>query len=256
MVLAIVYIAGGILLYFIQDKILFHPKSLPRDHSFVFGQPFEELNIPFEGENLSIIKFRPPAPRNGIVLFYHGNMRNVEHYKKYPSIFTRNGYEIWMIDYPGFGKTTGKRSESVIYRQAHLMYAMAAKQLSSDSILVYGKSIGTGVASFIASSRPHQKLILETPYYNIDALARHYLPMYPVMPMTRYAFPNNTYLKKINTPVTIFHGTGDEIIPYAQAQKLKKENPAIELVSIAKGRHNNLSDFPVFQAKLDSLLSN
>ena len=168
--LGLIYLAGGIVLYFIQDLLLFHPKPLPPNHLFSFTQPFQELNIPVDDRNLSIIKFRTDSAPKGIVLFFHGNMENVEHYSQYPSLFTRNGFELWMIDYPGFGKSTGKRNEKNLYRDALLMYEKASKEIDRDSIIVYGKSIGTGVAAYLASERPVRRLILETPYYSMDAL--------------------------------------------------------------------------------------
>lgn len=248
-----VYLIGGLLLYLMQDKILFHPKPLPNDYSFQFNQPFEELNLPFKNNNLNILKFKQ-TNRKGIVLFYHGNMENVEHYKQYPAFFLRNNYEVWMIDYPGFGKTTGKRTEEIICEQALLLYNLALQETSSDRIVIYGKSIGTGIASYVASNKNCRQLILETPYYSIPSLARHYFPMYPAQSMIRYSFPIHEYLRKIKAPVTILHGTRDEVVPYAQSKLLKKENPKIELVTIEKGKHNNLSSFDVFQRKIDSIL--
>src|SRR5678815_10550 len=130
-VLIIIYCVGGLVLYFAQGLILFHPQPLGRNYHFKFEQPFEELNIPHGKNNLSIVKFQPDEKRNGIVLFYHGNMENVEHYKTYPSIFLKNNLEVWMIDYPGFGKSTGKRTEKIMDDEALLMYDMALKQTSS-----------------------------------------------------------------------------------------------------------------------------
>jgi alpha-beta hydrolase superfamily lysophospholipase len=254
-VLIFIYVLGGIVLYFIQDRILFHPQPLPKDHHFSFDQPFEEINIPFEKENLSIVKFKPNNTSKGIVLFYHGNMENVEHYKNYPDFFLRNGYELWMIDYPGFGKTTGKRSEKTIDEEALLMYDMASKAIGGDSILIYGKSIGTGIAAYVAANRNCRRLILETPYYSIPAMARHYFPIYPVNLLIKYCFPVHEYLNKAKASVTILHGTKDEIVPYQQSMLLKNEHPAIDLITIENGKHNNLSTFAVFQRKIDSLLA-
>jgi uncharacterized protein len=249
-----IYLIGGIILYFVQDRILFHPKSLSKDYKFLFEQNFEEVNIPLGKENLSIVKFKCDSNRKGVALFYHGNMENVEHYKNYPAYFLRNRYEIWMIDYPGFGKTTGKRTEKIIDEEASLMYDMASKEISSDSIIIYGKSVGTGVASYIASLKKCKRLILETPYYSIKSLAKHYFPIYPVTRMVKYSFPNHDYLKKVNAPITILHGTNDEVVPYKHSLCLKEESSKIELVAIKNGKHNNLSDFTLYQSTLDSLL--
>lgn len=183
-------------------------------------------------------------------------MENMEHYRQYPAFFIRNGYECWMLDYPGFGKTTGKRSESLIYSQALEFYSLARKELPADSLVIYGKSIGTGIAAYVASGEACRQLILETPYYSIDALARHYFPIYPVMPMTKYSFPTTTYLHAIKAPITLIHGTKDEIIPYRQAVLLKAENPPALLLTIEGGRHNDLANFPEFGKAIDSLLAN
>jgi pimeloyl-ACP methyl ester carboxylesterase len=161
-----------------------------------------------------------------------------------------------MIDYPGFGKTTGNRSEGIIYEQALKMYELAKETTGADSIIIYGKSIGTGVAAYVAAHRPLKQLLLETPYYSIKALAKHYFPVYPVAVLSKYNFPIFQYLKDVRAPVTILHGTSDGIIPYQHALKLKKEIPEIKLVTIRGGEHNNLLSFMEFNKAIDSALLN
>lgn len=250
-----IYLLVGILLFFMQDLLLFHPTALPKTHIFSFSQPFEEVNIAVDKRNVSVLKFPTGSIRKGIVLFFHGNMQHAEHYKEYPSFFTQNGYEIWMPDYPGFGKSTGKRTEENMYKDAVMLYDLALKIVPSDRIVIYGKSIGTGVAAYLASIHSARRLILETPYCSISALGRHYFPVYPVMPITRYVFPIYQYLKKVKAPISIFSGSDDGVIPHKQAIQLKEENKQVELITIAGGRHNNLSGFKLFRSKLDSLLN-
>lgn len=253
--MVILYLAGGIFLYFFQEVFLFHPTPLDRDHRFRFDQPHSELNIPFEEDNLSIVKFSSSGVRKGIVLFFHGNRQNVERYRQYPAVFTRNGYEVWMIDYPGFGKTTGKRSEQRLYQQALFMYGLAMKETSPQELIIYGKSIGTGIASFLAANRDCRQLILETPYKNIAALAKHFFPIYPVR-LGKYSFPVQDYLEKVKVPITIFHGTEDAVVPYRQAADLASQIKNVELITLQKGEHNNLFSFGLYQSKMDSLLLN
>ena len=244
-------------LYLFQDALLFHPQKLPADYKYQFHIPFNEINYPVTNEkNLSIVQFTvPDSVCKGVVLYFHGNRKNINRYAPYAINFTKNDYEVWMIDYPGFGKSTGERNEQALYDDAYRLYKMARTRFSADSIIIYGKSMGTGIASQLAASRNCKRLILETPYYSIDALAKHYFFMYPVRPMTKYAFPNYKYFEKITDPITIFHGTDDEIIPYRHSKKLmKKVTSQGELITIEKGKHNNLNDFEIFQRKLDSLL--
>jgi uncharacterized protein len=252
--IVIVYLAGGLLLYLFQDMLIFHPKSVAQQHKFSFNEPYEELNLSYRQDNLSIVKFKPASARKGLVLFFHGNMENVEHYKQYPSLFTKNGFEIWMIDYPGFGKTTGKRTENIMYEQAMIMYKKATEQIQPDSIVIYGKSLGTGLASYVASQVRSRLLILETPYYSIRELAGDLFPMYSFIPLTRYNFPNGEFLKKTQTPTVILHGTKDKVVPYHHGKRLADENKKIELVTIENGRHNDLFGFELYQRKMDSML--
>lgn len=253
LVLATLYLAGGLALYFLQERLIFHPVPLPAGHLFSVPGHFTEVNVRRPAGNLSYLRFSPAGAPRGIVLFFHGNMKNVEHYGRYPGFFTRSGYEVWMIDYPGFGKTTGKRSEQRMYEDALFFYDQAA--LEGKPLVIYGKSIGTGVAAFVAAQRPCRQLVLETPYYSLTEMARHFLALYPVRPLLRYRFPTYQYLQSINAPVTLLHGTRDELIPYTQALRLQQLRPGIGLVTIPGGRHNNLADFPLFQQALDSVLA-
>ena len=251
-----VYIAIGTGLYFLQEKILFHPQKLSPEHVYNFPTPFKEINLAVNNEkNLSIIQFSvPDSVCKGVVLYFHGNRKNIERYAPYAVNFTKNNYEVWMMDYPGFGKTTGKLIEQIMYNDAATLYQMARARFSKDSIIIYGKSIGTGVASQLASVKDCKSLILETPYYSIRALMKNYAFIYPVSRMAKYHFPTHKYFKKIEVPVTLFHGTKDEVVPYRQSLKLVKENPGVRLVTIDKGKHNNLNDSPLFHQQLDSLL--
>jgi alpha-beta hydrolase superfamily lysophospholipase len=214
------------------------------------------VNLAVTGEkNISIVQFTvPDSVRRGIVLYFHGNRENINRYAPYAVHFTRNHYEVWMMDYPGYGKSRGKRSEKILYEDALLFYRMALSKVPVDSIILYGKSLGTGIASQLAMVRECKKLVLETPYYSMDALGRHYFFMYPVMPLSKYSFPTHEYFAFIQEPITIFHGTRDRVIPYRHARWLAGKNPRVELVTIPKGRHNNLAEYPQFQRKLDSLL--
>ncbi len=253
----LVYVILGACLYFFQEKFLFYPEKLPTDHVFHFDNPFREINVRVNNEkNLSIVQFTVPDPVcKGVVLYFHGNRRNIERYAPYASNFTKNNYEVWMIDYPGFGKSTGERNENILYDDGLQFYKMARARFSKDSIIIYGRSLGTGLASHLASVRDCKRLILEAPYYSMYALAGHYAFIYPVEWMCKYHLPTYRYLQKTTVPVTIFHGTSDEVIPYNNAKRLMRvAGPGAALVTIEGGKHNNLNDFPLFHQKLDSIL--
>lgn len=246
----------GIAIYYLQDSILFHPEKMTKDRSYHFAIPHKELNIPFnDSANINVIEFTTAGPAKGVVLYFHGNRKNIAWYAGYASNFTKNGYEVWMMDYPGYGKSTGVLTEQRLYDYALQLYTLAASRFAKDSIVLYGKSMGTGLAAYIASRKNCKKLILETPYYSITSLSAHYFPLYPVGRMIHYKIPTYEYLQRVIVPVTIFHGTSDGVIPYSNAAKLKPFlKPTDQFITIEGGSHNDLNDFPLFHQKLDSLL--
>jgi uncharacterized protein len=253
-----IYCAVGLALYYLQEVFLFHPEKLPKDYVYQFEQSFEEVNIAFnETDTMNMVKFFPKdTVRKGVVLYWHGNKQNIVRYAKFVNQFTKHGYEVWMEDYPGYGKSTGERTEKKLYEQALQVYKLAAGKYNSDSIILYGKSLGTGIAAFVAAQTNCKKLILETPYNSIPGLFSCYAPVYPAQRMSVYKLPVNEYLQQVKYPVAIFHGTGDWVVPYRCAKKLTSVlKPADVFITIPNGNHHNLYTFEVYQQKMDSVLT-
>lgn len=256
-VLVIIYVVGGIALYFLQDAILFHPLSLNRSHKYNFKEPHQELRMGLnDKDTISLVSFSSTDTlHKGVVLYFHGNKRNISWYARFMPYFTKHGYEVLMIDYPGYGKSTGKLTEQKLYDWALKVYALARQRYAADSIIIYGKSMGTGIAAQLASIRPCKRLILETPYYDFPSVISHYLPIYPIRWMLHYELPTHKFLPSIKIPVSIFQGTKDILVTYSNAKRLKpllkKED---EFVTIKGGGHNNLYTYRELTEKLDSLL--
>ena len=256
-IIALVYASIGIALFYLQEKILFHPQKLSSNYQFKFNGRFEESFIAFDdNDTMSLVKFFPEMkPSRGVVLYFHGNMKNVEHYASYMKPFLKNGYEVWMEDYPGFGKSSGKITEKKLYEQALQVKKMADVKFSTDSIIIYGKSLGTGIAANVGSRTKAKMLILETPYYSISSLFNSYAFMYPTSLMSTYKIPTYQFLEDVVYPVIIFHGTDDGVIPYRCAKKLKKVlKPMDKFVTIEGASHNNLNKTSIYFNAIDSLL--
>lgn len=257
-VIVLLYSIIGIAMFYLQDYILFKPEPFEKGHQFHFNTPFREVNIPFnEKDTMNMVQFFPTdSVRKGVVLYFHGNKQNIERYAKFASAFTQNGYEVWMEDYPGYGKSTGSRTEQKILYQALQVYQMALAKYSKDSIVLYGKSLGSGIAAYVASQTNCKRLILETPYYSIPDVFAAYAFIYPTQRMITYKIPTYEYLQEVNYPVTIFHGTNDWVIPYRCASKLKTVlKPTDEFITLENGTHHNLAGFELYKRKIDSLLN-
>jgi len=256
-ILVLLYCAIGIALFYLQDYFLFHPIVLARDYQYKFDISSREMDIPFnETDTLNMVQFFPTdSARKGIVIYFHGNRGNINRFARFASNFTKHGYEVWMPDYPGYGKSVGVRNEKKLYQQAAQVYKLALTKYKKDSIVIYGKSFGTGIAAYLASVVDCKQLILETPYYSIPDLFNCYAFIYPTGRMANYKIPTNEYLQEVKVPITIFHGTDDGVIPFRCVTKLKTVlKPTDLFITIEKGTHHNLNEFPLFQQKLDSLL--
>lgn len=253
----LVYGLVGICIYYLQDYFFFQRVPLPGNHTYAFGMPYKEVNLAFDKiSNINIIQFESAGnSKRGAVLYFHGNRKNISWYAKYAPAMTKAGYEVWMIDYPGFGKSTGKLEEELLYAYALQMYKLARKKFSPDSLVIYGKSMGTGIATQLAGHYPAKRLILETPYYSFASVGAHFFPIYPMEQMVHIKLPTYEYLPQVKIPVHIFHGTTDWIIPYSNSKKLQPFlKTGDEFITIDGAGHNNLSEYPLFQHKLDSLL--
>ena len=256
-VLILVYCLIGIVIYYLQDKLLFHPQPLDANYKYNFGVPFTEVNLPYsKNSTINIVQFHAQGPVvKGVVLYFHGNKQNIERYAPAAPLFTSKGYHVWMIDYPGFGKSTGAFTEQQLYDWALIFYKLARARYSADSIILYGRSMGTGIASQLGSIRNCKALILEGPYYSIPSIFDSWLPVYPTNKMIHYKLPTWQYVQQVGAPVIIFHGTDDRTIPYRNAKKLQPYlKPGDLFVTVEGAHHNDLREFPLYRQKMDSLL--
>lgn len=245
--------------YNYQQFFYFQPKPLALKHKFEFvpGVKYVETKLAFDKETIvDVIKFLPKDTAKGIVLFFHGNRFNVEHYSEYAPYFTKRGYECWMPDYPGYGRSTGEMNMEVLEQLSLQLYKMARVKYRPDQIVIYGKSLGTGIAAYLASIRDCRHLILETPYYSLATLTGSYLFFMPVHLLMKYNIDTYKYFKEITAPITVLHGDKDELIPLSNALSLMpylKLNDAFYVVP--GGHHNTLPHYPLYHTVIDSLMN-
>lgn len=241
-----------------QESLIFYPEILSPGYPFAFSEPFEEVTVPVVAATLNALLFKAQNSR-GVVLYLHGNAGSLRTWGAVAGDFTSRGYDILIPDYRGFGKSTGKiTSEKQLLDDGLAVYRLLTKTWPENRIIVYGRSIGTGVATFIARSEKPKMLILESPFLNlIDLASYHYsfLPR-PILSMAlRYPLRNDRWISDIACPVFLFHGTKDNIIPFDHSVQLERLISAPHrLIRVEGGDHNDLSDFGVFARELDQIL--
>lgn len=248
----------GASLYFLQEKLLFLPTVLSQDYQYEFDSPYEELFLkPAQDVSINALHFKTKNPK-GVILYFHGNAGDLSRWGTIAEYFVAKNYDVFIMDYRTYGKSTGKLSEQAFYEDAQYCYEYLLKQYSENEITLYGRSLGTGIANYLASRNSPKQLILETPYFSILDVAKHRFPIFPIKKLMKYAFPSNAFIIDVKCPITIFHGTHDSVVPYASAEKLKNVAPSelTTFITIEGGGHNNLIEFEVYRNSIVDILGN
>ena len=250
---------SGAFFYAFQNSFIFQGDVVALDHQWNLAevQPAVEFNIPFDSTmNINVVRFQPATDSlSGIVLYFHGNRRNIQRYARSSRAFTELGYECWVVDYPQYGKSTGELNVENLHEIALQLYRRANAQVASDSIVIYGKSLGTGIASFLASRRDARALLLETPYYSLSSLISEYAYMVPTPFIIENNLENGYYLSLTDEPVTIWHGTEDQLIPLQEPLLLTENFKAGDTLIIVPGAgHNGIPRSDVYKESLRRIL--
>jgi alpha-beta hydrolase superfamily lysophospholipase len=250
------YLLCIIVAYVFQEQFIFQGKSLPADYKFSFSLPHEEINLEAkDGAKINAIYIKTSKTPKGVVLYFHGNADNLQRWANYHTDFTQRGYDFFAIDYRSYGKTKGRPNLENLYSDATLAYDFVEKKYPADSIIIYGRSLGTGIATQLATRKPARLLVLETPYNTIrSVMATRFIPLW--MPFSlKYPLENVLSLPQVPIPVTIFHGTKDALIAYELAEKLRPVLTEKDtFITVPGGGHKNLTDFSEFQEGLDTFL--
>ena len=247
-----------LLLYLFQEKILFHPEVLPKDFVFEFDHVFEEIYLPSEdGAELHGIHFKNQDPK-GVILYFHGNSGSLRRWGELTTFFVEKNYDVVIMDYRGYGKSTGTLTEQRLYDDAQLFYEYVLKQFSENEIIVYGRSLGTGIAIKVAADNEPEQLVLETPYYSIQEIAETKFPFIPTANILKYRIPSHEMIQDVRCAITIYHGTNDQVVPFTSGKRLFESipNKNKKFIVVPGGSHNNLILYQEYLSTIDSALGN
>ncbi len=253
---AVFYIMIGTSLYFLQEKLIFLPTTLDNTFQFEFQDQFEELFLEAEdGAIINALHFKADQPK-GVILYFHGNAGDLSRWGTITSYFVEKHYDVLVMDYRTYGKSTGKLSEKALYDDALMCYSHLLKTYSENDITIYGRSLGTGMATYIASVNDPKQLILETPYYSLVDVAKKRFPILPVSLLLKYRVPSFEFIQNVQCPITIFHGTDDSVVSIESGKKLfdSINNPQKTFIEIEAGRHNDLINYKEYHDTIELIL--
>jgi pimeloyl-ACP methyl ester carboxylesterase len=244
-----------IFLFFFQEKLIFFPTKLSGNHQYHFNQPFEEVRIPVESNvKLHGLFFKADSSK-GLLFYLHGNAGSSDSWGAIAKTYTDLNYDIFILDYRGFGKSEGKiHSQEQFYKDVQLAYDYFKLKYKEDKIVIIGYSIGTAVAAKLASENNPKYLILQAPYYSLVDLMHSFYGFVPTY-ILKYKFETFNFVRNTKAPIIIFHGDQDRVIKYQASLKLKPLlKPNDQLIILEGEGHNGITDNKVYQKELKKIL--
>lgn len=221
-IIAVVYVAIIALLYIFQSSFVYYPERTFMGDPSRIGLEYETVYFEAsDGVELSGW-FIPNENDRGVILFCHGNAGNISHRLDSIEIFHQLGLEIFIFDYRGYGQSEGNPSEQGTYRDAEAAwrYLIEQRQVNPNEIIIFGRSLGGGVASWLAQSYQPGALILESTFLSLPDIAATIYPYFPVRLLLRFEYDTGEHLRSVNCPVLIVHSRDDEIMPFTQGWQL------------------------------------
>jgi len=240
-ILVSVWVLLSLLLYLFQPKFIYFPQSEIDYTPDMAGLPYEDIYFKTEDDVLLNGWFIPVEDAKNTLLFFHGNGGNISHRLESLKIFHEIGLAVFIIDYRGYGQSQGIPSEQGTYRDAEAawQYLAETRGISDEDIIIFGRSMGGAVATWLASRYTPNLLILESTFTSIADVAKHYYPYLPTHLLTRIKYASVDRIKDIHSPILISHSQTDEIIPYKYGRALFEKAQAPKIFLELKGGHND-----------------
>ena len=216
------YLLIGLFLYLFQRQFIYFPTP----EKAIDGVEF--FNFASAGETLKILHLN--NHHDHAVIYFGGNNEDVSHnLATFPGVF--QNHAVYLVNYRGYSGSTGAPSEAGFYRDALNIYDhLKSKHLNISAI---GRSLGSGVASYLATQRELEKLVLVTPYDSVKAVSEEKYPYYPISYMLKDHYDSYSRAHEIETNTLVIVAENDEIIPWRHTERLLSQlNPEITTVKI------------------------
>lgn len=258
--LSIFVLAYGLLVALIatqQHRLVYQPFGPLSANPSDVGLKYQDVSIRVSDQESIHGWFLPVAGATATVLFFHGNAGNISHRLETLRLFSELGLQTLIIDYRGYGQSDGSPGESASYEDAIAAWQWLVEQqlIDPSSLIIYGRSLGGGVASYLASQRVAGALVLDSTFLSMRQMAKDHYWWLPVDWTLRIYYNTASRLPDIEMPTLIFHSRDDEIVNYKHAEQLAKLARKLKQLIPLTGSHNTLVAFnrPVYLQHLKEL---
>ncbi|MBX2847583.1 MAG: alpha/beta hydrolase [Acidiferrobacterales bacterium] len=238
------YLFGAVLLYVLQREMLYAPT--PK-----YSSDLKELTFNVNGETLKVLELN--SGKDKALIYFGGNSEPVV-FNEIPFSETFANHTVYLVNYRGYGGSTGTPTQDGLLADSLAIYDNLIT--NHDSIGVIGRSLGSGVASYLASQRSIESLLLITPYDSIEAVAKSRFPIYPVSLMLKDKYDSLSRAPSISAKVLIIAAEMDSIIPLQHSENLYAafDSTQVSMVVIEGANHNNLASRPEYYQTLRSFI--
>lgn len=247
-----IYLLGCGAIYFFQEKVIFNPEHISEDYNYGMGS---EVEIPLhDGISMNALWVKDRSSK-GVILYLHGNRGSIRFGTYQIRHFEDRGYDILIPDYRSYGKTEGRpKNQKQMLKDADSIYSFLKKNYKEENIYVVGYSLGTGMASYLASKNNPNHLLLVAPYTSLTDIKNKYLWFVPDF-LLKYKFPIKDYLENVKSKITVVHGTSDRIVDYNFSKKLKEKfKSKIKLYSATNVSHRRIIFDRSLRGAVDDML--
>jgi fermentation-respiration switch protein FrsA (DUF1100 family) len=244
-VVAVVYAGALATLFFVQRSFLFPIPTVTRTTPQAAGFPEAEEHVLATADGEKVIAWHVPAkPGRPVILYFHGNGDFLAGFFGRFHDLIADGIGVVAVSYRGYAGSSGQPSERGLLQDAAAAYAFATARYGADRIVVWGFSLGTGVAVALAAEQPIGKLILEAPYTSAVDVGASLFPYVPVRLVMRDRFRSDERIARVAAPLLIMHGTNDRAIPIALGERLfALAREPKQFVPFPGAGHENLGNF-------------
>ncbi len=219
--LFIFYVVAGMTVYAFQRRIMYAPDRTRVNPETIGVDGLRELTLEAKDGTKLIAWYKRAEPGKPTLLYFHGKKGNLAVRRDRIKQITRSGYGLFMLSYRSYGGSEGRPTEPRNIADAVAAYDyLRMLGLKEYEIVAYGESLGTGVATQLAARRQTAAVVLEAPFTSIVAVGKLMYPLFPVGAFINDKYPSIDYIKQINAPLMIVHGTRDKLIPIELGERL------------------------------------
>lgn len=235
------YLIIILLAFFLQSNFIFFPKKHIDQTPDLLSLKYEDVFFRAD-DNIKLHGWWIPAMNSrGVILFFHGNAGNISHRLESIQSFNKIGLSVFIFDYRGYGLSEGKISEAGLYSDAEASwkYLTETRNFKSSAIIIFGRSLGGAIATWLAKAYEPAALIIESTFTSVKETAAEFYPFLPVKLLLRFNFNTIGLISEVKCPILVIHSRDDELISFTHGLRLFKAATQEKEFLEIRGSHNN-----------------